>query len=55
MRRSQQVPSYSKEILNDTMSRQESLCLARRFESTHLALALSRRLMRQFRNVEFRE
>ena len=42
----QPVPAQSKEILNDTVNLQEQLSLVGRFESSHLPLALSCRLMR---------
>lgn len=48
IRRSQQVPSNSEEILDDSVDGQESLGMAGRFESAHLPLSLAGRLMRDF-------
>jgi hypothetical protein len=46
--RPQQVASDSEEILDDCMYRPESLRLSHGFKSSHLSLALSDRLMRDF-------
>ena len=46
MHRPQPVPTQSKEILNDAVNIQESLCLVGRFKASHLPFPLSRRLMR---------
>ena len=51
MGRPQQVSTDPKQILHGTVHRQEALRLADRRESSHLALALPRRLMRDFRSV----
>jgi hypothetical protein len=42
------VASDSEEILDDSVYRPESLRLSHGFESSHLSLALSDRLMRDF-------
>ena len=51
MGRPQQVSTDPKQILHGTVHRQEALRVADRRESSHLALALPRRLMRDFRSV----
>jgi len=48
---SQQVPSDSKEILNDTVQREKALRLAGRFETTHVPLSLPGWLMREFGTI----
>src|ERR1700681_439050 len=48
IRRSQQMASYSKKILDDTVKGEKPLGLAGRFESAHLPLPLAGRLMRGF-------
>ena len=47
----QQVTSDTEEILNDSMDRQESLRLSGRLEPSHLPLALSCRLVRDFNSI----
>ena len=44
----QQVASDSEKILDNSADRPESLCLSHGFESSHLSLTLSDRLMRDF-------
>ena len=44
----QQVTSNAKKILNESVHRQESLRVSRRFEPAHLPFALASRLMRNF-------
>ena len=48
IRRFQQVPSQSEEILDDAVKGQEPLQLTSRFESAHLPFSLAGRLMRDF-------
>ena len=48
IRRSQQMASYSKKILDDTVEGEKPLGLASRFESAHLPFPLAGRLMRGF-------
>src|SRR4051812_15554710 len=48
MRGFQQVPSWSEEILDDTVEREETLRLTSRFKSAHLPFSFARRLMRDF-------
>ncbi len=47
----QEMPSEAKEIVDGTVHHKKPLCLSRRFELTHLALMVARRLMRDFRSV----
>jgi hypothetical protein len=47
----QPVTSNTKKMLNESVHRQESLRVSRRFEPAHLPFALSSRLMRNFRPV----
>ena len=47
----QQVTSDTKEILDEAMHRQEALRLPGGCESSHLPLALSRRLVRHLRAI----
>lgn len=49
--RVQQVPSQSKEILDDGLKGQKPLGLARRLESAHLTFPLAGKLMRDFRAI----
>ncbi len=53
VRRSEQVTTRTEEIPHEAMHRHEALRLSGRFESAHLALALTRRLMRKFSPVVF--
>jgi hypothetical protein len=53
MGRPQQVSTDPKQILHGTVHRQEALRVADRREPPHLALALSRRLMRDLRSIVF--
>ena len=48
IRRCQQVPSQSEEILDDAVKGKESLHLTSRFESAHLPFPSAGRLMRDF-------
>jgi hypothetical protein len=43
-----EVPSNAEQVLEDSVNREESLGLLRRLEPAHLALSLSRWLMRDF-------
>ena len=47
----QQMTSDTEEILNDSIDRQKSLCLARGLESSHLSLPLARRLVGNLSSV----
>ena len=51
MGRPQHVSTAPKQILHGTVRRQEALRVANGRESSHLVLALSRQLMRDFRSV----
>lgn len=46
-----QMPSDPKEIQDNSVDRQESLCLTGRFEPSHLALTLPGWLMRDFSTI----
>ncbi len=46
MHRAEQVSAHPKEVLHETMHRQEALRVFDRFEPSHLALAVPGRLMR---------
>ena len=48
IRRSEQMASYSKKILDHTVEGKEPLGLASRFESAHVPFPLAGRLMRGF-------
>ena len=48
IRRFQQVPSHSEEILDHTVMGEKPLCVTSRFESAHLPFSLAGRLMRDF-------
>ena len=48
MRRFQQVPSQSEEILDDAVEGEEPLRLTSRFKSAHLPFSLAGRLMGDF-------
>ena len=47
----QQVTSHTKEILHESVHGQEALRVSGRLEASHLAFALPRRLMRNFRSI----
>ena len=47
----QQVTSHTEKILNESVHRQEALRVSGRLEASHLALALSGRLMRNLRSI----
>ena len=49
------MTSEPEEILNDSVNRQESLCLTGGFESSHLSFALSRRLVGDFSSIARRQ
>jgi hypothetical protein len=44
--RAHEMPPNSKQVLDDSVNREESLGVLRRLEPAHLSLSLSRRLMR---------
>lgn len=45
------MTSNPEEIQDDSVSRQESLCLTGGFKSSHLSFALSRRLVGDFSSI----
>ena len=51
IRRSQQVPSHTKEILDDAVKGEEPLCLTDRFEASHIPFSLASRLMGGFNTI----
>ncbi len=51
MPRPQQMAAHPEEILDDAVDGGEALQMDRRLEAPHLALTLSRRLVRDFRPV----
>ena len=51
MHRAEQVSAHPKEVLHETMHRQEALGVFDRFEPAHLAFTLPRRLMRDLGSV----
>ena len=53
MNRSEQVAANPKEILDESMNRQESLYVPGGFEPAHLPFALSSRLARDLRPIVF--
>ena len=53
MNRPQEVTPDAKEISNESMHRQESLCMRDGFESPHLPFALAGRLMRDLGSIVF--
>jgi hypothetical protein len=51
MGRSQQMASYSKKVLDDTVEGEKPLGLASRFESAHLPFSVSGGLVRAFGSI----
>lgn len=51
IRPSQQVPTHSEELLDDTVQAEEPLSLAGTFEATHVPFPLSRSLMRALHTI----